>query len=61
MKIKKQMARMSHLLTTIWSVSLKTLPTYPPHPPMPASRHPAQALRIPADYQLPGHSGTAEN
>ena len=35
------------------------LPNYPPHPPMPASRHPAQVLYIPADYQLPEHSGTA--
>jgi len=28
---------------------------------MPASRHPAQALHIPADYQLPERSGTVGN
>lgn len=37
---------------------VKTLPNYPPHPPMPESRHPEQAGDIPADCQLPEHSGT---
>lgn len=39
----------------------KTPLNYPPHPPTPASRHPAQALHIPADYQLPEHSDTSGN
>ena len=42
-------------------ICVKMFPNYPPHPPMPASRHPVQAGHIPADYQLPEHSGTAEN
>lgn len=40
---------------------VKTPPNYPPHPPMPASRYPKQVLHIPADYQLPEHSGTVGN
>ena len=39
----------------------KIPPNYPLHPPMPASRHPAQAGHIPADYQLPERLSTAEN
>ena len=46
---------------TIWSDVFKTPPNYPPHPPMPASRHPARVLHIPADYQSPEHSGTVGN
>lgn len=59
--LSKWMARMSHPFTTIWSGGFRKAPNYPPHPPMPASRHPAQVLHIPVDYQLPEHSGTAEN
>lgn len=40
---------------------IKTLPNYPLHPPMPASHHPAQALHIPADYQLPERSDIVGN
>ena len=46
---------------TIRGNEFKTFPNYPPHPPMPASRHLAQAGRIPTDYQLPEHSGTVGN
>lgn len=42
-------------------ICVKKLPNYLLPPPTPASRHPAQALRNPADYQLPGHSGTVVN
>lgn len=42
-------------------ICVKMASNYPLHPPMPASRHPAQVLYIPADYQLPEHSGTAGN
>ena len=59
--LKKRMARMSHPLATIWSDAFKKVPNYPPHPPMPAFRHRAQAVHIPADYQLPEHSDTAVN
>lgn len=45
----------------IKSFSVKTSPNYPPYPPMPASRHLAQVLHIPADYQLPERSDTSEN
>ncbi len=40
---------------------IKKALNYPTHPPMLASRHPAQAGHIPADCQLPEHSGTAVN
>lgn len=59
--LKKRMARMSHPLATIWSDAFKKAPNYPLHPHMPASRHLAQVLHIPADYQSPEHSGTAGN
>ena len=52
---------MSHPFTTIWSEEFRKAPNYPPHPPMPASRHPAQVLHIPADYQSPERLGTVVN
>ena len=55
------MARASHPFTTIWNDEFRKVPNYPLHSPMPASRHPAQALHIPADYQLPERSGTVGN
>lgn len=45
----------------LWRKVIKTLPNYPPHPPIPAFHHPEQVLHIPADYQLPEHSGNAVN
>lgn len=55
------MTHVSHPFTTIWNDEFRKAPNYPLHPPMPASRHPVQALHIPADYQAPERSGTAEN
>lgn len=52
---------MSHPFTTIWRDVFKKAPNYPLHPPTPASRHPAQAGHIPADYQSPEHSGIVGN
>lgn len=52
---------MSHPFSTIWNYAFKTPQNYPLHPPMPASRHPAQAGHIPADYQSPERLSTAEN
>lgn len=52
---------MSHPFTTIWCDEFRKALNYPQHPPMPASLHPAQALHIPADYQLPEHSDTVGN
>lgn len=51
------MARGSHPFATIWSDEIRKLPNYLPHQPSPASGHPAQAGRIPADYQSPMHYG----
>lgn len=54
------MARESHP-STIWCDEFKMVPSYPPHPPMSASHHLEQAGHIPADCQLPEHSGTVGN